>query len=60
MTPDGPAESRYHPANNKRPARGRLRETVLEDDMQILVVSLCMLAAIWVVVLWGSRYLGPQ
>jgi len=28
--------------------------------MAILVVSLCMLAAIWVVVLWGSRYLGPQ
>jgi hypothetical protein len=32
----------------------------LEGEMQILLVSFCTLAAIWLVVLWGSRYLGPQ
>jgi len=28
--------------------------------MQILIVAICTLAAIWVVVLWGSRYIGPR
>jgi len=28
--------------------------------MQILLIAFCMLAAIWLVVLWGSRFLGPQ
>jgi len=28
--------------------------------MQILLIAFCTLAAIWLVVLWGSRYLGPQ
>jgi hypothetical protein len=31
-----------------------------EDEMQILLVAFCSLAAIWLIVLWGSRYLGPQ
>jgi len=26
----------------------------------VLVVGLAIMAAIWVVVLWGSRYLGPR
>ena len=26
----------------------------------ILVAALIVIAAIWVVVLWGSRYFGPQ
>jgi len=28
--------------------------------MQVLLVAFGCLAAIWLVVLWGSRYLGPQ
>jgi len=28
--------------------------------MQILGISIAVLAAIWIIVLWGSRYLGPQ
>jgi hypothetical protein len=31
-----------------------------EDEMQILLVAFCSIAAIWLVVLWGSRFLGPQ
>ena len=31
-----------------------------EDEMQILLVAFCCLFAIWLVVLWGSRFLGPQ
>jgi hypothetical protein len=26
----------------------------------ILLLAVCVLAAIWFVVLWGSRYFGPQ
>jgi len=26
----------------------------------VIVVALAVLVAIWVVVLWGSRYFGPQ
>jgi hypothetical protein len=28
--------------------------------MGILVAAVCVLAAIWIVVLWGSRYFGPR
>ena len=28
--------------------------------MGILLVALCILAAIWIVVLWGSRYFGSR
>jgi len=28
--------------------------------MSILIVSFGVLIAIWLVVLWGSRFLGPQ
>jgi hypothetical protein len=38
----------------------RTRRGCLEGKMQILLVAFCTLAAIWLVVLWGSRYLGPQ
>jgi hypothetical protein len=31
-----------------------------EHDMQILLVSFCAIAVIWLIVLWGSRYLGPR
>jgi len=30
------------------------------DGTSILVAALIIIAAIWVVVLWGSRYFGPQ
>jgi len=26
----------------------------------ILILAICVIAAIWIVVLWGSRYFGPQ
>ena len=26
----------------------------------ILIAAVCVIAAIWVVILWGSRYFGPQ
>jgi hypothetical protein len=26
----------------------------------VIVVALAVFAAIWIVVLWGSRYFGPQ
>jgi hypothetical protein len=32
----------------------------LEGAMSILIVSFGVLIAIWLVVLWGSRFLGPQ
>jgi len=28
--------------------------------MQILLVSFCAIAGIWIIVLWGSRFLGPR
>jgi len=28
--------------------------------MQILLVAFCAIAGIWLIVLWGSRYLGPR
>jgi len=28
--------------------------------MEILIVSFGALAAIWVLVLWGSRFIGPR
>ena len=28
--------------------------------MEILLIALCVLAAIWIVVLWGSRYFGTR
>ena len=28
--------------------------------MEILLIALCVLAAIWIVVLWGSRYFGSR
>jgi hypothetical protein len=31
-----------------------------EHDMQILLVAFLAIAGIWLVVLWGSRYLGPR
>lgn len=33
---------------------------VLEGAVSILFVAFGVLIAIWLVVLWGSRYLGPQ
>ena len=68
-TPDARPESRYHSAirdrslpktgcSEKKPHIGPC--AVLEGAMSILFVSFGVLAAIWIVVLWGSRYLGPQ
>jgi hypothetical protein len=31
-----------------------------ENEMQILILAICALAAIWVVVLLGSRFFGPR
>jgi hypothetical protein len=31
-----------------------------EGGMEILLISAGVLAAVWIVVLWGSRYFGPQ
>jgi len=45
-------QNRHHP---RPPFAG-----TWEDEMQILIVAICTLAAIWVVVLWGSRYIGPR
>ncbi len=28
--------------------------------IEILAVAAAILAAIWIIVLWGSRYFGPQ
>ncbi len=28
--------------------------------VEILAVAACVLASIWIIVLWGSRYFGPQ
>jgi hypothetical protein len=28
--------------------------------MEILVVAVVVLASIWIIVLWGSRYFGPR
>ena len=28
--------------------------------MEILLVAVAVLASIWIIVLWGSRYFGPQ
>jgi cell division septal protein FtsQ len=43
-----------------RTDRPRGNAPILEGEMQILLIAFCTLAAIWLVVLWGSRYLGPQ
>ena len=34
----------------------------MEGDMgiEVLAVAAAALAAIWIIVLWGSRYFGPQ
>jgi hypothetical protein len=28
--------------------------------MEVLVAAVCVLASIWIIVLWGSRYFGPR
>jgi hypothetical protein len=67
--PDARLESRYHPATKSRPlprtgCSEEIPDTgpcaVPEGAMSILFVSFGVLLAIWIVVLWGSRYLGPQ
>jgi hypothetical protein len=30
------------------------------QGVSVLVVGLAIMVAIWLVVLWGSRYLGPR
>ena len=39
---------------------GREAEMLMLTGPGILVAALIVIAAIWVVVLWGSRYFGPQ
>jgi hypothetical protein len=36
------------------------RQCRQEGEMQVLLVAACAIIAIWLIVLWGSRYLGPQ
>jgi hypothetical protein len=31
-----------------------------EGGMEILLIAFGVLAAVWIVVLWGSRYFGPR
>jgi hypothetical protein len=35
-------------------------EIAMVGGPAVIVVAAVVLAAIWVVVLWGSRYFGPQ
>lgn len=39
---------------------GREAEMLMLTGPGILVAALIVIAAIWVVVLWGARYFGPQ
>jgi len=36
------------------------QRSVGEHDMEILLVAFCAIAGTWLVVLWGSRFLGPR
>jgi hypothetical protein len=62
------AESRYHHGNDTRTGHAQRQvgendasaALTGEHDMQILLVAFCAIAGIWIVVLWGSRYLGPR
>jgi hypothetical protein len=36
------------------------REGRMLDGISVLAVGLAIMVAIWLVVLWGSRYLGPR
>ena len=40
--------------------RRRFVSAQRESMMQILLVAFCAIASIWIIVLWGSRYLGPR
>ena len=48
------------PREEARPADWR--QSGKEGDMgiEILAVAAAILAAIWIIVLWGARYFGPQ
>ena len=35
-------------------------ETEEEMGMQVLLLAAGVLAAVWIIVLWGSRYFGPR
>jgi hypothetical protein len=35
-------------------------EAMMLTGPGILLMAACVFAAIWIVVLWGSRYFGPQ
>ena len=37
-----------------------MRERSSREDEMELLVALGFLAGIWIIVLWGSRYFGPQ
>jgi hypothetical protein len=41
--------------SGKMPREGRML-----DGISVLAVGLAIMVAIWLVVLWGSRYLGPR
>jgi hypothetical protein len=36
------------------------REGSMLQGVSVLIVGLAIMVAIWLVVLWGSRYLGPR
>jgi hypothetical protein len=50
-------ESRYHRRTREGTSIVNIRK---EGEMQVLFVAACAIVAIWLIVLWGSRYLGPQ
>ena len=53
----------FGPRSGKHQSFRRLRgrdETEGDMGIEILAIAAAMLAAIWIVVLWGARYFGPQ
>ena len=46
--------------NASLPAPSRRDETEEQMGMQVLLLAAGVLAAVWIVVLWGSRYFGPR
>jgi hypothetical protein len=64
------AEKREDNAPSMTPQRpGRATEIIslsageseeTEIEMQVLIITFGLLAAVWIIVLWGSRYFGPR
>jgi hypothetical protein len=55
-----PALREFEPANDYIFARQASGGNGREDEMSTAIIALVVLAAIWTIVLWGSRYFGPR